>query len=41
MILYHGSSILIDKPDILHSERRLDFGDDLNTDFGLHVTNCS
>ena len=31
MILYHGSSILTDNPDILHSERRLDFGDDLNT----------
>lgn len=26
MILYHGSNILIDKPDILYSERRLDFG---------------
>ena len=26
MIVYHGSDIIIDKPDILHSGKRLDFG---------------
>ena len=26
MILYHGSSVIVDKPDVLHSFRALDFG---------------
>ena len=26
MILYHGSNLIVDKPDVLHSERLLDFG---------------
>jgi len=32
MIIYHGSDIIIDKPDILHSGKRLDFGS------GFYVT---
>lgn len=26
MILYHGSNIVVEKPKILQSDRRLDFG---------------
>ncbi|WP_443740303.1 DUF3990 domain-containing protein [Treponema sp.] len=26
MILYHGSDCIVNKPDILHSNKRLDFG---------------
>lgn len=28
MIVYHGSDIMVAKPDILHSAERLDFGAD-------------
>ena len=26
MILYHGSSVVVQKPDIIHSRERVDFG---------------
>ena len=26
MIVYHGSDIVVEKPDVLHSYRPLDFG---------------
>ena len=32
MILYHGSTVIVNKPDVLHSEHHLDFG------MGFYVT---
>ncbi len=32
MIVYHGSTMIVDKPDVLHSKKNLDFGD------GFYVT---
>lgn len=26
MILYHGSKVIVEKPDIVHSRKRVDFG---------------
>lgn len=35
MIVYHRSNIMVTKPDILHSAKRLDFG------AGFYVTTVS
>lgn len=32
MILYHGSKVIVEKPDIFHSRKRVDFGS------GFYVT---
>ena len=32
MMLYHGSNIIVEKPDVLHSQKHLDFG------MGFYVT---
>lgn len=26
MILYHGSKVIVERPDVVHSRRRVDFG---------------